>query len=280
MKIVNIYGGLGNALFQICFALYLQDKGHAVKLDMLGLDNSYKRKIKLVLEHCDFVLQECSYYERLMSVLILSRRRAKKKELNILSKVFKRKLYLEKSWGEIPSDKFSYYFGYFQNYNLAEKYVDLLTAAINKIAERNYFSCDYNNGCFIHVRRGDYGTKHALDVHGILGQDYYNSAIECFDDSTKFHIFTNDPIWAKGNLLADNITFPNSEDYIYPDIVDLYKMSRYKKGIIANSTFSFWAALMNHKVLLKKIVCPKKWFANYELQEKSYKIKSSEWTEK
>lgn len=280
MKIVNIYGGLGNAFFQICFALYLQDKGHIVKLDLLGLDDAYKAKIRHVLRYCDFELKECSYHERFLNAFIISRKRAKKKELNLLRNFFKKEIYLEGSWGEIPSDKFSYYFGYFQNFKLAEKYVDLLTTAINKIAKEGGFSCDFNDNCFLHVRRGDYGTKHALEVHGILGQDYYNSAIECFKHSTKFHIFTNDLDWAKENLIADNIIPPVNENYIYPDIVDLYKMSRYKNGIIANSTFSFWAALMNNNILSKNIVCPQKWFANYELQKQSYKIKSSGWIEK
>lgn len=280
MKIINIYGGLGNALFQISFALYLREQGYNVKLDMLGLDENYKRKIKHILKYCNVELEECSYYERLFSALIISRRNAKQKELKFLKKIFKTKIYIEKKWGEVPSDEYSYYHGYFQNFRLANKYISVIEGAFDKIAKLNGFSCGFNEGGFIHVRRGDYCTLHALKLHGTLEKEYYDVAVNCFDSSTSFNIFTNDRNWVVKNFNSDHFIFSNNESYIYPDIVDLYKMSRFQNGIIANSTFSFWAALMYSQKISKNIVCPKTWFADNDLQIQSHKIKSPEWVER
>ncbi|EER0212244.1 hypothetical protein GFB54_005527, partial [Escherichia coli] len=103
MKIVNIYGGLGNALFQVAFALYLSDIGHNVKIDTLGLTAEFRNKLRYFLKACNININECSYEERLRSSIILSRRQVKHKELLLLKFLFPQKIYKEIIWGELPS---------------------------------------------------------------------------------------------------------------------------------------------------------------------------------
>ncbi|WP_421504945.1 alpha-1,2-fucosyltransferase [Erwinia rhapontici] len=280
MKIVNIYGGLGNVLFQVCLALHLKDLGHSVKLDMLGLDSKFKEKVLFFFSKCNIELDECTPTERFRACRAISKKRIKLKELKILKFLFPDKLYTEKEWGDIPSDDFDYYFGYFQNFELAKKYSSVFDNCLNVIADENGFTRAASEGCFIHIRRGDYCTPEALAVHGIVGEDYYNKAIEYFDNEMIFDVYSNDVTWVKENIKSDNIRVIENGQFRYPDIQDLYSMSKYKNGIIANSTFSFWAALIRSDQLNKEIICPEIWFADSKLQKLSYKLKNSEWVYK
>ncbi|MGA7507546.1 MAG: alpha-1,2-fucosyltransferase [Erwinia billingiae] len=277
MKIVNIYGGLGNVLFQICLALRLRELGHIVKIDTLGLDNTFRDKVIFFLSKCNIGLEECSSAERYQCCRAVSKKRVKAKELKFLKLLFPKKIYLEEQWGSVPNDGYNYYFGYFQNIELAKKYSDIFKFGLELIAFENNFELHENGHCFVHVRRGDYCTPEALAVHGIVGEEYYNTAISNFSEDMKFDIYSNDLDWVKVNLNIPNIHTMDDVGYKYPDIVDLYRMSKYKNGIIANSTFSFWAALIGTNSSQKNIVCPEQWFAKTQLQELTFNLKNSEW---
>jgi hypothetical protein len=103
----------------------------------------------------------------------------------------------------------------------------------------------------IHIRRGDYLAHNnfcKLDYN-----NYYKAAIEDFnDDRYRFVVFSNDIEWCKENIpLKEGSIFtePNS------GYVDVILMSLCQHNIIANSSFSWWAAFFN-KNKDKKIVCP------------------------
>ncbi|EIA4614378.1 alpha-1,2-fucosyltransferase [Escherichia coli] len=278
MKIVNIYGGLGNALFQVAFALYLSDIGHNVKIDTLGLTAEFRNKLRYFLKAYNISINECSYEERLRSSIILSRRQVKHKELLLLKFLFPQKIYKEIIWGELPSCEHNYYYGYFQNYELALKYAKIFSKGLNKIANENNFERPFTQDVFVHLRGGDYQTANAVKVHGLLDEKYYSEAFKFFESQPK-RVFTNDKRYAS-KILGKNI-FEYSEgiDFIYPDIADMYLMSRYANGIIANSTFSFWSAILGDNGD-KKIICPIKWFADERLQKESFKIKPPHWIER
>ena len=58
----------------------------------------------------------------------------------------------------------------------------------------------------------------------------------------------------KDNVFFENITFVDTKK----DISDLYLMSKFKNIIIANSTFSWWAAYLG--LQNKKVLAPIEWF--------------------
>ena len=120
----------------------------------------------------------------------------------------------------------------------------------------------------VHVRRGDYvadETTHRW--HGVCGIDYYRRAIEHIAERierAEFFVFSDDPAWAQANLkFPTAVTFV---DHNPPErgFEDMRLMSLCRHHIIANSSFSWWAAWLavnGDKI----VVAPRRWFATDEL---------------
>lgn len=119
-------------------------------------------------------------------------------------------------------------------------------------------------GVSIHVRRGDYlkGINSNL-FGGIATLEYYRNAIGwaityCKHRSLeiKFYVFSDDIDWCKQNLgLRDAVYVSgNSKTDSWKDIL---LMSHCRANIIANSTFSWWAAWLNQQPN-KVVICPTK----------------------
>lgn len=106
----------------------------------------------------------------------------------------------------------------------------------------------------MHVRRGDY--VNLQNFHPLCELKYYHEALNNFKDCDIICV-SDDIEWCKNNFKnIDNINFCDSASSPY---VDLCLMSICDHNIIANSSFSWWAAYLN-KNEQKKIVTPKLWF--------------------
>ncbi|MGE3825018.1 MAG: alpha-1,2-fucosyltransferase [Bacteroidia bacterium] len=114
----------------------------------------------------------------------------------------------------------------------------------------------------IHIRRGDYVTNpETYKLHGVCTIDYYKQAIEHICKNVEnpfFYIFSDDIDWAKENIKPEeNVTYvkgtPSDKDYF-----EMHLMSLCKHNIIANSSFSWWAAWLNSNSQ-KIIIAPQKW---------------------
>lgn len=83
----------------------------------------------------------------------------------------------------------------------------------------------------------------------------------------KFYIFTNDVIWTQQilstNLKNVEIIDWNSEDDGW---IDMYLMSICKHNIIANSSFSWWAAWLNQNKE-KVVIAPSKWQNGTDIED-------------
>jgi len=116
----------------------------------------------------------------------------------------------------------------------------------------------------VHVRRGDYLTN--PKNHGLMDvaqPAYYRSAIAHIGGivtNPEFFVFSDDIVWAKENITSGYpCTFINHNSQA-DSYFDMYLMSRCQHHIIANSTFSWWAAWLNPSDR-KIVIAPKKWFA-------------------
>ncbi|MRG44883.1 alpha-1,2-fucosyltransferase [Chitinophaga sp. SYP-B3965] len=122
----------------------------------------------------------------------------------------------------------------------------------------------------MHFRRGDYTDAATAAYHGICEPAYYDAAARYMltrHPHAKFYIFTNDPAWVKDNL-PSGITYEIvSGDLSHTQYEDLFLMSHCRHQIIANSSFSWWAAWLN-TYKEKRVVAPAKWFAVADVDAK------------
>ncbi|MDR2948170.1 MAG: alpha-1,2-fucosyltransferase [Prevotella sp.] len=115
----------------------------------------------------------------------------------------------------------------------------------------------------IHIRRGDYLSQNSQSNFITLDKAYYEKAIRLAINQIKnpeFFVFSEDFEWIKENLNFENypVTFidwnKGKNSYI-----DMQLMSLCKHNIIANSSFSWWAAWLNNNQD-KVVIAPGHWF--------------------
>ncbi len=106
-------------------------------------------------------------------------------------------------------------------------------------------SCD---SVSIHVRRGDYLSAEYASSFLSLGEDYYRRAVTLMMeryDRPRFFIFSDDKAYIEKafDYIEDKVIVTGNSGQ--DSFRDMQLMSRCKSNIIANSTFSVWAALLN-----------------------------------
>lgn len=112
------------------------------------------------------------------------------------------------------------------------------------------------NKCAVHVRRGDYLKQQ--NNFPVLPFDYYDKAVGIITKEMKvgikkFVFFSDDIEWCKNTFGAVMTEYYKTND----DIADLKHMAEYKYMIIANSSYSLFASLINEK---ECVIAPKLWF--------------------
>jgi hypothetical protein len=159
-------------------------------------------------------------------------------------------------------------FGYFQTY----KYYKALNADDKKIAlkittpkflEMKDF-VEKQRPIIVHIRLGDYiNEKH----FGILSLDYYARSLERLDaekSNRQVWIFSDDP----KNALSFIPSEIEKRSFIVPNndlsTAETLELMRYGSAyVIANSSFSWWAATLSHTDN-PKVIAPSKWFAGMQ----------------
>jgi len=163
---------------------------------------------------------------------------------------------------EIPKFSDIHLNGHFQS----EKYFEGFKDEIRKSLE---FPKATINKCAIHVRRGDYVKDQSR--FPLLPIEYYEKAIRLIYEKgiTEFVIFSDDVEWCRTAFMYGmSFCYPNSDLYLKVSfvlkdaldaVIDLKHMAEYKYMIIANSSYSLFASLINDK---ECVVAPSedKWF--------------------
>lgn len=130
----------------------------------------------------------------------------------------------------------------------------------------------------VHFRRGDYITDSITNsVHGTCNIDYYRKAINLIREkvaSVHLFLFSDDPEWVLKNHLFDD--FPATSVATSDKHLDMYLMSLCQHNIIANSSFSWWAAWLNQNPE-KLVIAPQRWFANNELNQQTQDLIPQNW---
>ena len=123
----------------------------------------------------------------------------------------------------------------------------------------------------LHIRRGDYvSNTNSQHSHNNCNNEYYIKALNKIKqkhNNSKVFVFSDDLKWCKENLKLDNTTYFVDANQANNFHLDMYLMSQCKHNIIANSSFSWWAAWLNSNKD-KMIVAPVNWFSDKLLNTK------------
>ena len=114
----------------------------------------------------------------------------------------------------------------------------------------------------IHVRRAANPINPAEPKYSenpfyvnLCDTDYYQKAMAYFPND-KFLLSSDDLGWCKQQLMFKDCEFVDKEE-----VDNFNAMASCKSNIIANSSFSWWAAYLNPNPF-KVVVAPKQWFAD------------------
>ncbi|TDH26430.1 alpha-1,2-fucosyltransferase [Segetibacter sp. 3557_3] len=119
----------------------------------------------------------------------------------------------------------------------------------------------------LHIRRGDYSATTVQNYYAELGLEYYQKGIAHIRTKVTqptYYVFTDDPSWVMQNLpLAPGVTVVSGATS-KSHLEDFWLMSQCRHNIIANSSFSWWAAWLNN-YSRKIVVAPANWFDKAKL---------------
>ena len=252
MKIVLFTPGLGNQMFQYLFYLYLRDNYPNQNIygyynrNILNKHNGLEvdKVFDIQLPPHTVISDASAFFIRALGGLGL--------------KYF------------IGKDQLSpwkvYFDGYWQNKEYFQNNVDKMRfreGFLNKKNDDILSLIRNTNSVSVHVRRGDYcdSCRKDLFLQSCTPQ-YYESAISVMKEKFQkpvFFVFSDDIPWVKVNLNIPNAYYIdwNKKENSY---FDMYLMSLCTASIIANSTFSFWGAMLGNKKEL--VIKPKKWIGD------------------
>jgi hypothetical protein len=183
-------------------------------------------------------------------------------------------LFQEKAWLTFDPRfealaKSTYLNGYWQSHRYFESVADVIRSELRSPAAPLASNQDWldrirqTNSVCLHVRRGDYLEPSLLEYRGVCQPSYYVSAICRIRERVKnpvFFVFSDDLIWCRKNLLTDDMIFVDANTC--EDAVDeLHLMAACRHHIIANSSFSWWAAFLAQHAT-QVVIAPYPWFTH------------------
>lgn len=254
MITVNLKGGLGNQMFQYAYGRALSIRNND-RLRLVRTEKSGDVGRVFSLTHFDIYgeighIAQVGFLSRLLSTL----------NQKILRRFYVGfEPHLMNLQGNIYLD------GYFQS----EKYFVKEAAVIRReltlkhqlSEEAAHLQNDIviqEHSVSLHVRRGDY-VNHP-EFGGIADREYYSRALSEMRrllENPKIYVFSDDIDWCR-----ENLSLPEGAAYVsnnsLKDYEEMALMSTCKHQIIANSTFSWWAAWLNNNPT-KIVIAPKIW---------------------
>jgi hypothetical protein len=286
---VILMGGLGNQLFQYAFALELSERTQCpVKLDpnFLSIRRDELGKLELEKYELDSKIQiEPSRPTTLLTRKILGfalrMHLIRGKRLHeffcimlsyistIAISIHLRKLeivQISKDNGYVEpriSNWNNYFVGYFQSYRYSNG-AKLSLKSETQTNELTEFLESAGNDLplAVHIRLTDYRNEPDF---GVLGENYYSNAIAYHFGKYQYNriwLFSDEPESALEFIPIQYRPLVTNVSKSVSSTVDTLELMRMAKGlVIANSSFSWWAARLS-RAEMPLVTYPSPWFAN------------------
>lgn len=260
--VARLMGGLGNQLFIYAASRRLSFVNNVpLKLDISGYsEDQFDRSYSLGHFKTD---QEFISHEDANN-LNLAKKKAVKYHVNKFLP-FKCKTYIRENSLFDPRlltlkvDKNVYLDGYWQDENYFEDIEAVIRSdleIVSPIGKRHLeFAKKINaaNAVCIHARR--------INYEHLLTADYYDAAVKLMAGKVQyphFFCFADDISWIKANIKIEEPVTYIENDAESKDYEILWLMMQCNHYIIANSTYSWWAAWLN-SCPEKIVIAPRKW---------------------
>jgi hypothetical protein len=272
MVIVKISGGLGNQLFQYSFGKYLSKLLNTkVKYDLQTnrkLRNFTPREIESAIFGSE---TEIATKPEIKRMKFFTKGIPERLERKMIQKMpfLNNSFFVESPFAKRLKTSYfrddCYYDGYWQSYKYPisseaslfnkESIIKALTETNKEILK----NLSNNLSIGLHIRRSDYlSNKKNASIFEECGKKYYEKAIQYFSSNytnSVFYIFSDDLSWAVANFKGNEFIHVTDNQ----PLIDFFLMSSCKHNIIANSTFSWWAAWLNPNKN-KIVIAPEKWY--------------------
>ncbi len=239
MIIVKIAGGLGNQLFKLNKALELKKNYKNLYIDLTGFKTDrYKRNY-----HFKNKLNQLKIFFPIYKKILIKTNKILTK-LNLLSFYAEEENDLKlKEINDKPYIK--YITGSWEENVLPSKEnIDIFNNIFGDCDLKN------NNIVAVHFRTKDYGIK--------LDDVYYLNAIKQFNQNYSFHIFGDDIDYLKIKVPELFINLDYKIISISDPIKSFEELKTYKNYISSNSTFCWWAIILNKQENLN-VIGPEIW---------------------
>lgn len=289
MEIIILSGGLGNQMFQ--YAFYLQRNAthkHKVFLDnySVGRENTHNgleiaRLFNITYENMPFPVRVLSRLIRKIRIYIITGKLPQSARIIFLIiKYIGIHVIEEKHDGVFNSTYLaekkgvSFFFGYWQTekyfISIKEKICKQFSFPMDEISEKTRRLVEIikkTESISIHIRRGDYLSPEYYQTHGtVCSNEYYKKSISYILEHRKspsFFVFSDDIEWVMTNLNIPGEVFYVDWNTQVDSWQDMFLMSQCKDNIIANSSFSWWAAWLNNNTE-KIVISPSNFLADKE----------------
>jgi hypothetical protein len=144
---------------------------------------------------------------------------------------------------------------------LREEINGLLTQGVGASCPQSMVrNLSQSNSVAVHVRRGDYLR---IPVFQVCDENYYRQSMDEMRariPDARFFIFSDDPQWCRQTFDAADTVVVDSGQAAANPLHDLYLMSLAGHHIIANSSYSWWAAWLGDKPG-QQVIMPERWYA-------------------
>lgn len=257
----RISGGLGNQLFQYCAGLALSNRwGGDLRLDKSWYRfSNYKPERPYRLNQ--FCLPHASQEDALVKdlvLLFLDQLARRAPALGALSNTFGVRVVFEKNvhtkpdylYGHAPECRFLSLSGYWQTVdhflNIRSTMLRSMRPEFELSPEAEIFLRRTQSGpsAFLHVRRGDFVSL----GHPLLSLSYYRNSVSFIEKHVsmglKWFIFSDDHDWCRKELRFLNNPVTVNLKGPMADLEEFQIMRACHHGVVANSSFSWWAAAL------------------------------------
>ena len=275
MITLNLKGGIGNQLFQLCTLI-----SHSIK-------HSKSFIIPYSDELYDGDIIYKTYWETfLVNIKPYTSGNGKFADIEHINKLLliQHPVYQEKSFNYNKIDESIDNVclnGYFLSYKYFNDYKDKLMLLLNITHQQIMIRSEYfeylnkHNIASMHFKIRDCGNGHQN-----LGEDYYDKTLSLIPDDYRILVFSKKQERDDVDFIIDRLKIKHKHEFVYvSDEVEDWKqmllMSLCRVNVIANSKFSWWGAYLNKDA--DKVYYPSRWFGN-DIEKNTNDMFLPEWT--